>query len=141
MMIITRFAILAVFLVASSVTWACRCTEPDPANAYQMADAVVTAKVLAVSGDPYGPGGAVATINVLHAWKANVKATLEVSTSTTCAYPFVAGEDVLLFLQREGSAVGLSTRRCLGNQPLRDAGSALRWLEEYGECKRVHAEQ
>lgn len=118
---------------ASGSALACRCVDPTPAAAYRGAELVVRARVAKVSGDPEGPGGAVARLTVAQSWKGAVTGEIEVATSTTCAYPFEAGQELLVYLQRGTGAAAWSTRRCRGNRPLAEAAGALDWLSRYGK--------
>jgi hypothetical protein len=125
--------VLALTLFAAGPSLACRCNEPDDAAAYRDADAVVRATVIRVSGNPVGPGGAVALLEVHEAWKAAVGDPLEVETSTTCGYMFETGKDYLVYLRAGSASAPYTTRKCMGNQALLDAQERLRWLHRNGE--------
>lgn len=127
-------AVMLGLLLAAGAAQACRCIEPGPAAAYRGADAVVTAQVLQVTGDPEGPGGAVARLAVDRSWKAAVAGEIEVATSTTCAYPFAAGQSVLVYLQRAQGSTAWTSSRCRGNRALDDATPALKWLQRHGRA-------
>lgn len=115
------------------VASACRCVEPGPAGAYRGSLSVVKANVLAVTGDAEGPGGALVRLSVAQSWKTEVPATLEVRTSTTCAYVFEPGREYLVYLRRDLAGSPLSTRRCMGNRPLAEAQGSLQWLQRHGK--------
>lgn len=119
-------------LVACDAALACRCTEPAPPAAYRGADAVVTARVLQVWGDPEGPGGAVAQLALDRSWKVTLTGTIEVATSSTCAYPFEVGQELLVYLHRAKGATQWTTGRCHGNRALATAAPALTWLGRHG---------
>jgi len=122
---------LALLLVGAVPARACRCVEPlAPAAAYAAADLVVRATVLHVEPGA-GDGEATARIELAQAWKRPVPAHLEVSTRSTCAYPFEAGQAYLLYLRASGPGA-YATRRCAGNLPAAEAGRALDWLRRHG---------
>lgn len=125
-------AVMLGLLLAGGAAQACRCIEPGPAAAYRGADAVVTAQVLQVTGDPEGPGGAVARLVVDRSWKAALAGEIEVATASTCAYPFAAGQGVLVYLQRAQGSTAWTSARCRGNRPLDNAAPALQWLQRHG---------
>jgi len=126
--------LLTVALVgAASGADACRCVEPGPAVAYRRAEAVAQVQVTKVTGNPVGPGGAKVQLTVSRGWKAPVGDSIEVATSTTCAYVFEQGREYLVYLQRD-EANALITRRCMGNRPLVDAKAALDWLARHGKA-------
>jgi hypothetical protein len=126
-------AVLALPLVATGAQ-ACRCTEPHtPQAAYQNADGVVIAEVLAVDGNHKAVGGALATLRVSKAWKARVPARLTVETRTTCAFNFHTAETYLVYLTRANGRTPYATRICRGNLLARDAAGALEWLDRHGK--------
>jgi hypothetical protein len=126
-------AVLALPLVASGAQ-ACRCTDPrTPQAAYQNADGVAIAEVLAVDGDRKAAGGALATLRVSKAWKARIPARLTVETRTTCAFNFHTAESYLVYLTRANGRAPYATRICRGNLPARDAAAAIEWLDRHGK--------
>ena len=128
-------ACLLLTLVAPA--WACRCpAEPSAATAYQRADVVVQATVLAVQGD-INQDGATARLRVLRAWKRPVGAEIEVRTATTCAFEFQGGASYLLYLTVSADGAQYSTKRCMGNLPLAGADKALDWLQRHGATVSV----
>ncbi len=130
-------AALALAVVGQSAL-ACRCLEPaSTADAYRSATVVVRAKVLSVEGVGDSPGGARASLRVEEAWKADVPGEVVVSTSTTCAFDFHAGNDYLLYLYPGSVSGELITRICVGNCLAADAEAALRWLRAHGQKAQV----
>src|SRR5258705_11757488 len=126
-------AVLAFPFVATGAQ-ACRCTEPlTPRAAYQNADGVVIAEVLAMDGNHKAVGGALATLRVSKAWKARVPARLTVETRTTCAFNFHTAETYLVYLTRANGRTPYTTRICLGNLLARDAAGAIEWLDRHGK--------
>lgn len=112
---------------------ACRCPTHLPfSKAYERAQSVVTGKVSAVATNPDG-NGSTATVTVSHAWKAQVSQTISVSTSTTCAFNFVQGEEYLLYLYRTPEG-GYYTSKCVGDLPIAKAEPALSWLKIHGSA-------
>src|ERR1044071_5175870 len=114
------FVALALLLAYPATALACRCVPNiSPALAYRNADVVVRAKVLAVraSGGDITKDGASARITVAKAWKGDIAGDVEVSTRTTCAFPFEEGADYLLYLRKapDGGA-GFVTNKCFGNK-------------------------
>jgi hypothetical protein len=131
-----RAAILAASALSLVATGAqaCRCTEPrTPEAAYQNADGVVIADVLAVDGARHAVGGALATLRVSKAWKARLPARLTVETRTTCAFNFRTAETYLVYLTRSNGRAPYATRICRGNLQARDAAGAIDWLERHGK--------
>jgi hypothetical protein len=124
---------LLVLVGVAQQAMACRCLEPEStADAYGRAQVVVRATVLSVDGVGDSPGGARARLRVEEAWKADVPGEIVVSTSTTCAFDFHAGNEYLLYLYPGPEAGELSTRICVGNCLVAEAGAALRWLSAHG---------
>ena len=118
---------------------ACRCLEPaSTADAYGRAHVVVRATVLSVDGVGDSPGGARARLRVEEAWKADVAGEIVVSTSTTCAFDFQAGNEYLLYLYPGAQPSEYSTRICVGNCLAANAEGALRWLRTRGRGSQVH---
>jgi hypothetical protein len=133
-----RVLVLLVLVFVAEQALACRCLEPaSTADAYGKAQVVVRATVLSVDGVGDSPGGARARLRVEEAWKADVPAEMVVSTSTTCAFDFHAGNEYLLYLYPGPAAGEWSTRICVGNCLAADAEGALRWLRAQGERARV----
>lgn len=132
-----RAAACLLLASASSLTWACRCVEPGPTAAYRTAQGVVHVSVLAVSGDAEGPGGATASLSVQLAWKADAAQTIEVHTSTTCAYLFQPGREYLVYLRQTAGSTAYTTRRCMGNKPIEQAKAQLDWLRSKATAKQV----
>ena len=126
-------AVCALFLLFAlpAAGIACRCAGPiSPSTAYQRAQAVVVGKVLDLKGDR-DKEGATARIAVSRAWKQRVDAEVEVFTSTTCAFDFQVGEEYLLYLYESPKTKGYTTKKCLGNQTVVQAGKSLAWLERH----------
>lgn len=137
-----RTGLVALLLAAGcGGAMACRCTEPSAAAAYRGADAVVQARVVAVSGDPEAEGGAVVRLTVDRSWKSSTAAQIDVATRSTCAYPFAVGQDLLVYLTRAGGAAPWFTQRCRGNRPLAEAAGALGWLARHGRPAASPASQ
>ncbi len=133
-----RVIAAVVLAVAAQQSLACRCLEPaSTADAYGSATVVVRAKVLSVEGVGDSPGGARAQLRVEEAWKSAVPGEVVVSTSTTCAFDFRAGNEYLLYLYPGPAAGELSTRICVGNCLAADAKEALRWLRAHGKQSQV----
>lgn len=127
-----------VLAVAAQQSLACRCLEPaSTADAYGSATVVVRAIVLSVEGVGDSPGGARAQLRVEEAWKSAVPGDVVVSTATTCAFDFRAGNEYLLYLYPGPAAGELSTRICVGNCLAADAEEALRWLRAHGQQMQV----
>lgn len=123
------FVTLLAATFAADVAHACRCIAPKtPEQAFARADAVVLGEVVDVDGNFEAEGGAIATLKVRNAWKADVPATLRVETRTTCAFDFRAGATYLVYLSRSGSRTAYTTTICDGNLPVGRAGTALDWL-------------
>lgn len=113
-------------------SFACRCVESmSPATAYQQAQVVISGRVLSVAGD-INQDGATARIQVLKSWKKSAPQAVAVSTRTTCAFDFHAGEEYLLYVQETAGAFSYTTKRCVGNLPLSQANKALEWLSKHG---------
>jgi hypothetical protein len=93
---------------------------------------VVTGKVSALRTNSDG-NGSTATFTVTHSWKAEVPQTISVSTSTTCAFNFVQGEEYLLYLYRTPEG-GYYTSKCVGDLPMAKAEAALSWLKVHGSA-------
>ena len=126
---VTGFVLL---LTLSMPSLACRCVEDvAPATAYRQASVVVQGQVQAVRGD-ITREGATAKIRVTKTWKKPVRAEIEISTSTTCAFEFRVDEEYLLYLQLSPDGARYVTKRCLGNQPIVEAQKALGWLQRHG---------
>ena len=129
-----QFVLAAVLLAASAQAVACRCVEPaSTSRAYRTAPSVVLASVQSVEGVGDAPGGARATLRISEAWKTAMPPTVDVRTSTTCAFDFRPGTEYLLYLRRGEQAGEWTTRICLGNRPSADAGEALDWLRRHGQ--------
>ena len=122
-----------VFLVfAPAAALACRCPEHRSfSDAYTRAESVITGKVTALEKNADG-NGSTATLAVSQAWKAQAPQTISVSTSTTCAFNFVQGEEYLLYLYRTAQG-GYYTSKCVGDLPLARAAPALSWLKRHGK--------
>lgn len=103
------------------------------AEAYRYAQLVVEARVVSVAEDP-ALKEATATLSVARSWKAAAPASLQVSTGLSCAYAFVAGEDLLLYLRRDPRTQRWETRRCSGNLLQRDAARSVQWLQRRGKA-------
>jgi hypothetical protein len=135
-----RVLVLLVLAFVAEQALACRCLEPaSTADAYGRAHAVVRATVLTVDGVGDSPGGARARLRVDEAWKADIAGEVVVSTSTTCAFDFHAGNEYLLYLYPGPTAGEWSTRICVGNCLSADAEVALRWLRAHGDRAQVQA--
>lgn len=133
-----RVLVLLALAVGARQAIACRCLEPEStADAYGRAQVVVRATVLSVDGVGDSPGGARARLRVEEAWKADVPAEVVVSTSTTCAFDFHAGNEYLLYLYPGTEAGELTTRICVGNCLAANAEGALRWLRAHGDRSQV----
>lgn len=127
------FILLALLSFVPEAALACRCPAHLPfSKAYARAESVVTGKVSAVATNPDG-NGSTATVTVSHAWKAQSPQTISVSTSTTCAFNFVQGEEYLLYLYRTPDG-GYYTSKCVGDLPLAKAEAALAWLKIHGSA-------
>jgi hypothetical protein len=121
------FAFLALPLPAP----ACRCPAfPSPHAAYGRAHLVVAATVTNATPNA-AQDQATATLRVSKGWKKKAPREISVSTSSSCAFAFTTGEEYLLYLF-ETSDGGYFTSKCVGNQPLREASRALKWLKEHG---------
>lgn len=158
-------AVLAAMACGHSGAQACRCpAEPGPATAYARADAVLLAEVLRVepsvepgvepvrgpvSGPVSGPAATGSTrpdpgeqrawVRVSQAWKHAAGSELWVYTRTTCAYPWVPGQTVLLHTFEDRQRGQVHTRQCMGNQPLDQARARLNWLQRHGRAANVQA--
>ena len=133
-----RVLVLVVLAFVAEQALACRCLEPaSTADAYGRAHVVVRATVLSVDGVGDSPGGARAQLRVAEAWKADVASEIVVSTSTTCAFDFQAGNDYLLYLYPGAEPGEYSTRICVGNCLAANAEDALRWLRTRGRGSQV----
>lgn len=134
-----RVLVLVVLAFVAEQVLACRCLEPaSTADAYGRAHVVVRATVLSVDGVGDSPGGARARLRVEEAWKADVAGEIVVSTSTTCAFDFQAGNEYLLYLYPGAQPSEYSTRICVGNCLAANAEGALRWLRTRGRGSQVH---
>ena len=133
-----RVLVLLVLTLVAQQALACRCLEPaSTADAYGRAHVVVRATVLSVDGVGDSPGGARARLRVEEAWKADVATEIVVTTSTTCAFDFQAGNDYLLCLYPGTGPSEYSTRICVGNCLAANAEGALRWLRAQGHGAQV----
>lgn len=158
-------AVLAAMACGHSGAQACRCpAEPGPATAYARADAVLLAEVLRVepsvepgvepvrgpaTGPVTGPAATGSTrpdpgeqrawVRVSQAWKHPAGTELWVYTRTTCAYPWVPGQTVLLHTFEDRQRGQVHTRQCMGNQPLDQARARLNWLQRHGRAATVQA--
>lgn len=123
--------VLAAGVLLPGIAAACRCpaTPPAPSAAYRRADFVVVARVADVKQDADHNGYTV-SLNVSLGWKKKVPREISVSTRTTCAFPFTAGEEYLLYLFSKPGG-GYSTSKCVGDQPSAGAGKALDWLKAH----------
>lgn len=129
-----RWLAVLALLFELPVASACRCPQPpSAAEAYRYAHLVVEARVVSLADDP-ARKEATAIVSVSRSWKAAAPASLQVSTGLSCAYPFEAGEDLLLYLRRDPRTQRWETRRCSGNLPLREAARSLQWLQRHGKA-------
>ena len=127
-----RALALAAAMLASGTALACRCpAEPGPAQAYKRAEGVLTGEVVRVDAGAY-PGEQQALVKVQQAWKLPLDSEQWVHTRTTCAYSFVQGAQLLLYVFRD-SRQHLQTRVCMGNRPLDQARPYLDWLDRHGK--------
>jgi hypothetical protein len=102
--------LIALLVYAPEAVFACRCpAHRSFSDAYARAESVVTGKVSALQTNADG-NGSTATVIVSQSWKAQAPQTISVSTSTTCAFNFVQGEEYLLYLYQSLSNL---TRRIL----------------------------
>lgn len=134
---IVRIGVVLALLAFAPAALACRCVEPvPPKTAYRHASAVVMAKVLDVRTDA-AQQSSTARLAVSQHWKLDTAAEIEVFTDTTCAYPFEAGREYVLFLRKDRPRPGYVSERCMGNQPTDGdkAAPVLRWLRKNGAAK------
>lgn len=126
-------ALLALTLtIASAQSYACRCVNPPtPKAAYEQADLVLLGEATTVEGDPYAKGGAMVHVDITKAWKQAVPKAIKVSTSTSCAYDFKAGERYLLYLRKAEGRDCYIARACQGSARESDADAALQWLRDH----------
>ncbi len=125
---------VAALLLQTAVASACRCPQPpSAAQAYRYAHLVVEARVVSVVDDP-SRKEATATLSVSRSWKAAAPVSLQVSTGLSCAYSFVPGQDLLLYLRRDPRTQRWETRRCSGNLLQTEAGRSLQWLQRQGKA-------
>lgn len=126
----SELAGLAALLVLPQVNaWACRCPEHVPVmDYYEKAQYVVTGKVVELHAN--GKDGSSATVTVNRVWKADVPKTISISTRTSCAFNVNQGAEYLLYLFRTPDG-GYYTSKCVGDLPLKQAESRLKWLEQH----------
>jgi hypothetical protein len=124
---------LALLAFAPAAAFACRCpAHRSLSDAYRRAASVITGKVTALQKNADG-NGSTATLTVSQSWKAQAPQIISVSTSTTCAFNFVEGEEYLLYLYRTEKG-GYYTSKCVGDLPLAKAETALSWLKLHGKA-------
>jgi hypothetical protein len=122
--------VVAFLILVPETASACRCPEHASATTcYKKAQLVIIGKVLEVQANP-GGDQTTATLTVDRAWKADVPKTISISTSTTCAFNFTQGTEYLLYLFRTPNG-GYYTSKCVGNLPVREAASRLKWLQQH----------
>jgi hypothetical protein len=130
--------LIALLVYAPEAVFACRCpAHRSFSDAYARAESVVTGKVSALQKNADG-NGSTATVIVSQSWKAQAPQTISVSTSTTCAFNFVQGEEYLLYLYRTSQG-GYYTSKCVGDLPLAKAEPALSWLKRHGKALAIPA--
>jgi len=123
----------ALFLFLASSAFACRCVEPPASTAYAHASTVVMVKVLStLRGNT--PTGVVVQAQVSESWKIPASGTISIATDTDCAYPFLVGEEYLLFLVKD-QAGNYSTGRCMGNLVKASSAKSVAWLRTKAATK------
>jgi hypothetical protein len=131
LLILTVLGIVAV----PTVSWACRCVEPEIAAAYKSAKLAVQGRVLSVMPRKEIDGFEM-RFQVSQVWKADVPKEIFVTTGTDCRYEVKEGGDYLLFLARTPTG-GFTTGRCMGNGDLASRKSSIAWLTKRGQTGRV----
>ena len=124
--------LIMLLLGLPAVSLACRCPDSiSPTTAYQQADIVLLGKVMAVEGD-INREGATARISVSEVWKKKIQHEVSVSTATTCAFEFKLNEEYLLYLRESPDGKHYTTKKCVGNLPISEAGDVLNKLKHQG---------
>jgi len=124
-------------LLASSQAMACRCINPDPTRAFIRADAVVLARIKAVT--QVREYVARMETEVLQSWNLNVTGDTNIlmvfSETAACPYVGQEGETHLLYLNKSnGPPEGFWTGKCKGNRLESHAQAIehIQWLNRHG---------
>jgi len=116
----------AILTAWSGIALACRCTEPGPRQAYQMAQSVVYGKVVSVKKEDDGANISY-VVEVAESWKQPVESQVTVHTGTTCSYEATVGEKYVLFLKRSNQSI-YETAMCMGNRAEAKSRGLLKFL-------------
>jgi hypothetical protein len=134
-----RFPIVALgvlILAAAGVAEACKCAAPPPPkDALAGADAVFTAKCIAVS---VKDGKKTCTFEVDRVWKGEVGPKVVITTaehSATCGYGFSTEGDATYFIYAYGKKGALSTHTCSRTRALASAKDDLKDLGDGAKPK------
>ena len=128
--------LLAFCAAVAPPAFACRCSPGmSLTTTYQRASRVVVGRVDKVS--PHADqNGSTATVLVSQGWKGPVAHEITVDSMTTCAFPFAAGQEYLLYLYDEPEG-RYYTSICAGNVVVAEAARALEWLKRHGAPSAV----
>ena len=123
-----RFALFtaAILTAWSGIALACRCTEPEPRQAYRMAESVVYGKIVSAKKEHDG-ADTTYVFEVAESWKQPVESQITVHTSTTCSYEATVGEKYVFFLKRFNQSL-YETAMCMGNRPEARSRGLLKFL-------------
>ena len=117
----------AALLAALPATgWACRCTEPSPAQALHAAQSVALGQIVSV--DTGTPGKTRFTVAVERSWKQSLPPEITVEDSAVCPLGPVAGARYVLFLHQQTSG-GFETAKCRGDVAEDKAQATLQILD------------
>lgn len=120
------FFTAAILTAGSGIAFACRCTEPEPRQAYRMAESVVYGKIVSAKKENDG-ADTTYVFEVAESWKQSVESPITVHTSTTCSYEATVGEKYVLFLKRSSQS-SYETAMCMGNRPEAKSRGLLKFL-------------
>ena len=132
-----EYSLLLAFCAAvAPPALACRCSPGMSQTAtYQRASRVIVGRVDKVA--PHADqNGSTATVMVSRSWKGPVPREITVDSRTTCAFPFAAGQEYLLYLYDEPDG-RYYTSICAGNAVMAEAARALEWLKRHGAPSAV----
>lgn len=120
------FFAAAILPAGPGIAFACRCTEPEPRQAYRMAESVVYGKVVSAKKEDDGADTSY-VLEVAESWKQPVESQITVHTGITCAYEATVGEKYVLFLKRSNQSI-YETAMCMGNRPEAKSRALLKFL-------------
>jgi hypothetical protein len=127
--------LLMLLMIFPSVALACRCAGPtSPSAAYKRAHVVVVGKVAKIVSK--SETDSTATIIVSQVWKENMAHEITVSTSTTCAFDFVVGDNYILYLYKAPDG-GYYTSRCVGNSLFSKGTNIITWLKRNARASQL----